>query len=109
MYYILNTAFTKPLRHLGTFITTIFITHYPFPHHHLNRQKYPNRTSSASSITAIIAIGRNAPAITPRQKARQASPDAFEQPFVQKLSIYLTSVSFYYIIFISLKDVINYL
>lgn len=90
--YILNIVLTIPLRHFGTFSTTIFITITPF--YHLNRQKYPKASKKIISRTATIAIGRNAPAITPRQNASTANPAAFEHPLMQKLSIFPTSVIF---------------
>lgn len=90
-HYILNIALTIPLKHFGTFITTIFIKITPF--YHLNKHRYPKHSRKIISITATIAIGRNAPAIIPRQNDRIESPAAFEHPFMQKLSIYPTSVA----------------
>lgn len=85
-FYILNIVFTIPLRHFGTLTTTIFILITPF--YHLNKHRYPKSRRNAISITATTAIGRNAPAITPRQKESDARPTAFEHPRIQKLSIY---------------------
>jgi hypothetical protein len=66
----------------------------PTPFYHLNKHKYPKSRRKIISITAIIAIGRNAPAITPAQNDKAVSPTAFEQPLIQQLSIYPTSVIF---------------
>lgn len=90
--YILNIVLTIPLRHFGTFRTTIFITKTPF--YHLNKHRYPKISRKIISITAIMAIGRNAPAITPRANDSTESPTAFEHPLMQQLSIYPTSVVF---------------
>ena len=38
-------------------------------------------------------MGKNAPAIIPKQNDNIESPTALEQPFMQKLSIYPTSVA----------------
>ncbi len=92
MYYILNIVLTIPLRHFGTLRTTIFITKTPF--YHLNKHRYPKASRNTISITATAAIGRNAPARTPRQNDSAESPIAFEHPLMQQLSIYLTPVSF---------------
>jgi len=88
----LKIVFTIPLKHLGTFKTTIFIKLTPF--YHLNKHRYPKSNRNINSTAATAAIGRNAPVITPAENDRTASPAAFEHPFVQQLSINPTSVCF---------------
>lgn len=59
----------------------------PFYSYHLNKHRYPKRISISISTTATTAMGKNAPARTPRQNESDASPTAFEHPLIQKLSI----------------------
>ena len=113
LIYILNIAFAIPLKHFGIFITTIFITNTAFlptnyflrpylwadktilVYYHLNRQKYPKIIRSTVSISARAAIGKNIPAITPKQNASAVKPAAFAQPLKHKLIINTTPESFY--------------
>lgn len=73
--YILNIAFTIPLRHLGIFITTIFMM---IPPYHLNKHRYPRKTSIAVSSIITIVVGSKSPVTTPRQNASAAAPTALQ-------------------------------
>ena len=74
MYQNLKMNFTIPDKAFGTRLTTIFIV---IPPYHLNKHKYPSKTSIISSITAKTCIGHSIPIITPTVKVSIDRPMAF--------------------------------